>query len=142
MKSIPAYLFIIFSLGFFFNTLTNLNAYAAGKWKIGYIDDNGKISYSSSTTEEFAEAKAFHKCQRGGKTGGPFNTNLVCIKYKIKNPDGTTKDLLKKEITWQVKVRPLHTGIDFFKEYNVSKTYSSKKPSDVKNIFRKLLKKL
>ena len=140
MKSLLAYLFIVFGLGFFFNTVTNSNSYAAGKWKIGYIDDNGKIFYSSSTTEQFADVNAFHKCQGGGKNrGGQYNTNIVCIKYKIKDPDGTTKDLLKKEVTWQVNVRPL--GQQIFKEYNVSKTYSIKKPSDVKKYFSKTIKK-
>tara|TARA_B110000114_G_scaffold82394_1_gene87175 strand:+ start:87 stop:2210 length:2124 start_codon:yes stop_codon:yes gene_type:complete len=140
MKRLLTYLFIVLGLGFFFNTVTNSNSYAAGKWKIGYIDDNGKIFYSSSTTEQFADVNAFHKCQGGGKNrGGQYNTNIVCIKYKIKDPDGTTKDLLKKEVTWQVNVRPL--GQQIFKEYNVSKTYSIKKPSDVKKYFSKTIKK-
>jgi hypothetical protein len=92
MKRLLAYPFIILGLGLLINITISSNGYAAGKWKIGYkIYPKGKVFYSTSKKEEFADAKAFHKCQRGGKKK-TYNTELVCLKFKSKDPNGTTKD--------------------------------------------------
>ncbi len=100
MKRLVLNLSIILILGIFLNTSFKVEAVASGKWKVGYkVYPKGKTYYSTSSKESFADAKAFHKCKREGYKGAVSTTDVVCLKFKITDPEGNTKKLWKQSVS-------------------------------------------
>ena len=150
MKRLLAYLIVVLGLGLIINMTSISNSYAAGKWKIGYKEyPNGKIYYSNSKKEVFADAKAFHKCQRGGSKSIEYNSNLVCLKFKSKDPKGKVTNhwrdsvnKFKKTKTQIAKAEPSQTQKVAKKEKKKSKWITKKTTTKDKTIKSKTNKVL
>ncbi len=100
MRLSLTHLLVVLGLSLVINTSIYSITFAAGKWKVGYkVYPNGKTYYSTSSKENFADAKAFHKCKREGYRGAVSTTDVVCLKFKIIDPKGKTQKLWKQSVS-------------------------------------------